>query len=130
MSIQLHDKIKIDMISRMTIPDLLDKHFLEWQLRTGNKRRPLKEFAEYIGVGDSMLNQVINNHRKPTIPFIIRCATILNDPQFYELSGIMPPSSPVFYIQDNIKRLTPEQQNVIKEQVSQYLVENEKGKTP
>jgi len=120
MSIQLHYKNGIDILWKMTISDLLNEHFLKWQLNSGTRRK-LKEFAEHLGVGETMLNLVINNKKKATRPFIIRCAEVLHDDRFYTLTGIIPPNSDLYYIQSHLTEINPTHARQLREQMEKYL---------
>ena len=124
MSIHLHYKTEIDILCKMTISDLLNEHFLRWQLGHGNRRK-LKEFSEYLGIGEVSFNQVINNRRKPSMDFVIRCAETLADERFYQAAGVMPPNKDVYYIQKNIDKLDPTHARQLREQMEKYLTGSE-----
>lgn len=123
MSIHLHYKNKVDILFIMNVSKLLNEHFLKWQIESG-ERRKLKEFADYLGVGETMLNLIINNKKRPTRPFIIRCAERLADDRFYQLTGIIPPNSDLYYIQTHLTEISPTQARALREQMEKYITES------
>lgn len=48
----------------MTIPEFLNKKFLEWQLKTG-VRKTLDDYAEYLNVKRPLLSMWLNGSRYP-----------------------------------------------------------------
>lgn len=112
-------------ISVVTIPELLNKKFLEWQYQQ-NTRKTLDDFAEYIGVKRPLLSMWMNGARVPGEA---------NKSRLIELFGTdailaFGEDPDLYYVKENWNDLPQELRHSIREQAEQYQTKNEPKRAP
>jgi transcriptional regulator with XRE-family HTH domain len=114
--------------------ELLFEKYMEYQ-KISKKRKTLKEFSEYIGIGQVHLNRLMNGRRKAGEKTIARLADFFNDPGFYDAVGMDRPEPLLTYTKRNWGSVPEEVKKKIAEEVSQYTTDplpenaNENGYT-
>lgn len=73
----------------MKFAQWLEKQYLEWAAKSG-KRKTLKEFAEHLGISDSLLNYYIHGTRKPSDPTLEKISAKLGDEAYDALNRPRP----------------------------------------
>ena len=106
----------------LSVKDLLFEKYMEFQ-RTSKQRRTLKEFSEYIGIGQVHLNRLMNQKRKAGEKTIIRLADFFRDMRFYDAAGLDRPEPLLTYTRRNWGNVPDEIKKKIADEVAQYSAE-------
>jgi transcriptional regulator with XRE-family HTH domain len=61
----------------MSIQDLLNRKYFEWQSREG--RKTIEEFSALFGASPSLVSMWMNGHRKPTQKYVDRIIELYGD---------------------------------------------------
>jgi len=101
---------------------LLFEKFMEYQ-QTAGGRKSLKQFAEYIGMGQVYLNQIMNKRRSAGEKTAKHLAQFFNDQRFYDAVGLPRPDPLLHYITRNWGSTPVEIQKKIAEQIEPYTTE-------
>ena len=106
----------------VALHELLFEKFMEYQKNSG-QRKTLKEFSEYIGVGQVYLNRLMNQKRKAGEKTIHHLADFFTDPRFYDVAKLDRPEPSLTYIKRNWGKVPNEIKNKIVQEVAQYSIE-------
>jgi transcriptional regulator with XRE-family HTH domain len=116
-----------DIIIKMTFPEFLEKKYLEWQLKEG-ERKTIVQFAAYIGVSQPILSMWMSGKKRPGMENIKLLAEIFGD-EVYDALGLPRPNP---YLQIAIKKweyLPEEKQKQISRMIAEEAAKYE-TKTP
>jgi len=103
----------------MSIPELLNKKFLEWQVEKG-ERKTLDEFAILLGVSRPLLSMWMNGTRSPGLEYKKRIIELFGA-EAIEAFGEDPD---LHFIQDSWDDLSPEKRKAIRDQVAGFKAES------
>lgn len=110
-------------IVTVTISELLNKKFLQWQVDEG-KRKTIAEFASLFGVKHSTMVMWMNGDRSPGPDYQKRIIE-----RYGEEALIAFGEDPdLYYVQSAWDTLTPETRKAVREQVEQLASKNGKRK--
>jgi len=98
--------------------------FLEWQQKTGG-RRTVKQFAEYIGVGQTTVSGWWNEGRKPEGDNVSKLARLFGT-DVYDVLGLPRPEENLLYIQSNWDQLSARERKAIRDMAEKYVTSNNK----
>ncbi len=101
---------------------LLLEYFFTWQ-KTYGERKTVKEFAEFIGLSDKVLNHVFTGNREPTLEQSQLFAVVFNDRRFLEVTDRPPGDIDLIYIQRHWSKLDQSIKDKIAGEVSRYTTE-------
>lgn len=106
----------------MSLPEFLEKKYLEWQMQTG-ERKTIIQFAAYIGVSQPILSMWMNGTKRPGMGNIKLLAEIFGL-EVYDALGKDRPN-PYLQIINNKWEFIPEDvQKRIAEEVAKYETED------
>lgn len=108
----------------MTFSKWLDQQYLQWQTKAG-RRNTLTAFAQYLGIGQSLLSRYLNDDVIPNLDKAQIMAEKLG-PEIYDILGLAHPDPLLKYITHNWHKLDEEKQNQIREEVENYLVHKQR----
>lgn len=103
----------------------LELKFLEWQQKSGG-RKTVKQFAEYIGVGQTTVSGWWNEGRKPEGDNVMKLARLFGA-DVYDILGLPRPEENLTYIQNHWDQLSPRERKAIRDAAEQYVTRNKKG---
>jgi len=106
------------------IRDLLLEHYLNYQ-RKENRRVPVKEFSEYIGLSYSFYNHLFNGTRDAGLNTINQLALFFNDPRFYDAAGFPRPDPLVNDLSLVVGKLNSKDRKVVSDVISKYILGKE-----
>lgn len=118
MSIGLFINLAIAYNKRMIDKYLLD-HFLAWQSRLG-ERKTLKDFAEYLGISDKLLNHYMTGRRAPGKESVGLIYHALGDERIFEITGFDKPDSRLAFIRRNWDSISDSEKDRVMEMLSKY----------
>jgi transcriptional regulator with XRE-family HTH domain len=90
-------------MATMGFSNWLDQKYMEWMADRPRSSRSQTEFAEYLGISQSLLNKYLTGKRVPTVQTADKLAARLG-PEIYDLLGFSRPDP----ILDRIKHLYDE----------------------
>jgi transcriptional regulator with XRE-family HTH domain len=102
--------------------DLLLEKLLEYQQQSG-ERKTLKQFAEYIGMGQVYLNQIMNGRRSAGEKTIAHLANFFKDMRFYDAVELPRPDPNLNYITRHWGETPKEIQQKIAEEIARFTTE-------
>ena len=108
----------------MSIPDLLNKKFLEWQLAQ-NKRRTVEDFAALFGVSQTLMTMWMNGKRTPGPKYKEKLIEMYGD-EAIEALGEDPD---LYAIQQDWEYLSPEQRRQHRKAVQEQASKNDTKRT-
>lgn len=97
----------VNMAETHSIKQWLIDKFLEWQAQSGEIKSQ-REFADYLGVGNTSLSNWISGYRLPTGENIARLASKLG-PEIYDQLGLARPDPDLQAIVQNWEHLSPKE---------------------
>lgn len=109
-----------------TFRQFLEHKFLAWQQQVGG-RKTVKQFAEYLGVGQTTVSSWWNNNRKPEGENLLKLANRFGL-EVYDVLGLPRPDESLHYIQRHWEDLPAEQQRALREQAEKYIAKNDRSK--
>jgi transcriptional regulator with XRE-family HTH domain len=109
----------------MTIPELLEKKYLEWQSQLG-KRKTLDEFAEYLGVSRTVLSNWLSGNRKPGTESLRLLSSKLGF-EVYDVLGLPRPDEDLAYIYHHWDELPEAYRHKFRKELEEFL-KNEDAK--
>ena len=107
----------------MTLAKLLEQKFLTWQNEQG-RRKTLDDYAEYLGVGRSVLSNWLTGKRSPNTESLRVLSSRLG-PEVYDVLGLDRPDPDLAFIEQQWQNLTPQARRAIRQQAEQYAAHNE-----
>jgi hypothetical protein len=111
-------------MKHLSAADLLLEKFLDYQRESG-ERKSAKEFALYVGIHESMLNELMSGKRVMGRRVATRLADMFNDPRFYDAVD-MPRKDPRLDTIIKAWGALPEKlQNRFSEEAAKYLTSEE-----
>jgi len=113
----------MDILTLMQFSKLLEMKFLEWQQLEGG-RKTVKEFAEWLGFGQSTVSNWMNETRVPQSEAVHQLALKLGL-EVYDSLGLERPNENLFYIQRVFEILPDEAQQSIRDDVERYFTTNQ-----
>jgi len=113
-------------MDKMAFKQFLEMKFLAWQQNVG-ARKTVKQFAEYIGVGQTTISGWWNENRKPEGDNLIKLANRFGD-EVYDALGLPRPNENLSYLQRIWDDLPQEHQRALREQAEKYVARNERTK--
>jgi transcriptional regulator with XRE-family HTH domain len=108
----------------ITIKNLLFEKYMDFQ-RTSGGRKSLKQFAEYIGVGEVYLNRLMNERRNAGEKAIVKLANFFSDLRFYDAAGMDRPDPQLVELRRAWGRLPDEEKKRIAEIAAPYIGRND-----
>jgi transcriptional regulator with XRE-family HTH domain len=109
----------------MTFKQFLEMKFLEWQQQAGS-RKTAKEFAEYLGVGQTTISSWWNANRKPEGENLVKLSKRFGI-EVYDVLGLPRPNENLSYLQRIWDDLPPEQQSEVVSFVNKLKARNERN---
>jgi hypothetical protein len=94
------------------IDEWFEKKFLEWQSKEG-RRKPLSEFAKWLGISRNTLNNYMLKGQKPTGENLEAIASKLG-PEIYDVLEMPRPDPRLQAIMAEWKNLPEEEKNKVK----------------
>jgi transcriptional regulator with XRE-family HTH domain len=110
----------------MSLPQFLDQKYLQWQTAQG-KRKTVQEFADYLGISQSVLSHYMNGKRKKPTSDNLRALSNKLGFEIYDVLGLPRPDPDLAYISQNWDKVSEEFRQKFREQVEKQL-ENEESK--
>lgn len=107
----------------MTFPEYLEKKFLEWQLKEG-ERKTTTQFAAYIGVSQPLLSMWLSGAKRPGRINIEILAEIFGQ-DVYDALGEQRPNPYQQRANQNWEYLPEERQKQIAEEAERYATQNQ-----
>lgn len=101
------------------IEKFLLEHFLGWQKRLG-ERKTLKEFAEYLGISDKLLNHYMTGRRTPGEETTSLIYQALGDERIFDITGFDRPDMRLAFIRKNWEGFSDEEKDKVMEMLSKY----------
>jgi transcriptional regulator with XRE-family HTH domain len=102
-----------------SLSELLFKKYMDWQRQVG-ERKTLKEFAEYIGIGQVYLNRIMNGRRSAGEKTIMHLAEFFHDMKFYDAVDLPRPDPALTFIIRHWGDLPVDIQTKISEEIKHY----------
>lgn len=94
----------------MAFKGWLEQKYLEWMVQSG-KRQTLTAFAEYLGLGQSLVNQYLNGKiSTPSEESVHKMAKQLG-PEIYDVLGLVRPDPQTQELMTLLGQLAPEQRD-------------------
>lgn len=106
----------------LNLSSLLFEKFMEYQQAAG-ERKTLKEFAEYIGIGQVYLNRLMNERRSAGEKTIALLADFFQDYRFYDVVSLPRPDMKLHFIIRHWGKIPIEVQNKMTGEVEPYTSE-------
>lgn len=103
----------------LMIDKYLLEHFLAWQNRVG-ERKTLKEFAEYIGISDKLLNHYMTGRRMPGEDTATLIYQALGDERIFDITGFERPDMRLAFIRKNWENFSDQEKDKVMEMLSKY----------
>lgn len=103
----------------MNIREFLLEHYLDWQRREG-EYKSLKEFADYLGISDKLLNHYMNGRREPGADSVGLMYQALGDERIFEITGFEKPDARLAFIRRNWGKFTDEEKEQVMRLLSKY----------
>jgi hypothetical protein len=110
-------------IQPMNFPAFLEKKFLEWQNKIG-ERKTVSEFARWLGVKQSSLSTWWSTDTVPSGESVRMLADKLGI-EVYDTLGLPRPDENLFYVQKEWDALAAEEQRAIRDLVADYRNKDE-----
>jgi transcriptional regulator with XRE-family HTH domain len=107
----------------MSFRQFLELKFLQWQQESGG-RKTVREFAKYIGVGQSSISMWWNGERLPEGENVQKLAQKLGL-EVYDVLGLPRPDANLHYLQKHWDDFSPEVQRTLREQAEEFMTKNE-----
>ena len=108
--------------------DLLTENFLEWQKSQGQVRK-LKDYADFLGIHEVTLNQLINGRKDASKKMLVTLAEKTGDPRFYDVANLPRPDPDLQTITRLWPYLTEDSRHTILKQAEKYATDNEQAST-
>ena len=89
----------------------LEQQYLAWEMQSG-QRKTLLQFAEYLGISNSLLSHYLSGTRKPSDPILDRIVEKLGD-EAYDVLEKPRPDPLLRRIIQNWGQMTEEQKDQI-----------------
>jgi len=107
----------------VTLAKWLEKKYLEW-MYLGGSIRTQKDFAEYLGVSQPVLNRYMTGrHKRPDFEIIVKFADKLG-PEIYDVVGLDRPESVVRELKEAYEAVPEENQREFLDMIEKYLLAN------
>ena len=100
----------------------LDMKFLDWQTSHG-KRKTLTQFADYLGISQSLLSHYMNGTHSPSGENVEKIALRLGD-EIYAILGLPTPDLQLRTINRLWGQIPPEQRQKLIDQAQDYATQN------
>jgi len=110
----------------INLKDLLFEKYMDYQKASGG-RKTLKQFSEYIGVGQVYLNRLMNERRNTSDKLIQNFAVFFDDPRFYDAAGMDRPDPRLVEVRRSWGSLPEEEKKRIGEIVGPYATDRKGG---
>ncbi len=107
-----------------TFRQFIEMKFLEWQQKLGS-RKTVKQFAEYIGVGQTTVSGWWNDGHEPQGETVTKLAKLFGV-EVYDVLGLPRPEENLIYLQGIWDRLSERERRAIREQAEKYVARNNK----
>jgi transcriptional regulator with XRE-family HTH domain len=104
------------------LSELLFEKLLVYQQTTGS-RKTLKQFAEYIGIGQVSLNRLMNERRSAGEKTVALLAEFFKDDRFYDAVGLPRPDPELKYITRHWGETPDEVRHKTAEEFGRYTTE-------
>ncbi len=112
----------------MNLPQFLEQKYLEWQTAQG-KRKTVQEFADYLGISQSVLSHYMNGKRKPTSDNLRMLSGKLGF-VIYDVLGLPRPDKDLAFISQNWENVSPEFRVKFRGEVEEHLAHEEAKRVP
>jgi hypothetical protein len=106
----------------ITLHELLFEKYMDYQKASG-QRKTMKQFSEFIGIGQVHMNRLMNERRKAGEKTIVHLADFYQDMRFYDAAGIERPEPLLTYTRRNWGKMPEDVKIRIAKEVAHYTTE-------